>query len=111
MLPHAHHDELSDDDHELVHQSADSILDYIKLIFHTDMGEGHLENFESGQGFDFDHISAVAISPIVGVVTDHVLMVSGEHSFIASEFYLKDDPFPDPHNYTSFSLRGPPSIS
>ncbi len=75
------------------------------------MGDGHLENFETGQNLDFDITSTVAAAPILGVVTDHVYMVSGEHSFIASEFYLKDDPFPDPPNYSSFSLRGPPSIS
>lgn len=32
------------EDHELQHQEARSFLDYLKLIFHEDMGEGHLEH-------------------------------------------------------------------
>jgi len=95
----------------MVHESADGLIDYIQLIFHSDMGDGHLENFESGQSLDFDLTSSVAVAPILGILTDHVYLVSGEHSFIAAEFYLKDDPFPDSLQRCSFSLRGPPHIS
>lgn len=95
----------------MVHESAESLLDYIQLIFHTDMGDGHLEHFKSGQSLNFDWTATLAIPPILGVFVDHVYLVSGEQSFIASEFYLKDDPFPDSLNFSLFSLRGPPSIS
>ena len=47
MTPHAHHDEMSSEVHEIEHREADSLLDWFKLAFHSDMGEGHLENFIS----------------------------------------------------------------
>lgn len=95
----------------MVHESADGLIDYVKLIFHTDMGDGHLENFESGQGLDFDLAPTVVDAPLLAIVTNHSYMVSGALRFIVSEFYLKDDPFPDPPSCSSFSLRGPPVFS
>lgn len=75
------------------------------------MGDGHLENFESGRALDFDITSTVAPGPILGIVAAHVHLVAGELSFIASAFYLEDDPLPASLDYSSRSLRGPPSIS
>lgn len=111
VLPHVHHEELSIAEHEEAHLSADSLLDYIELIFHTDIGDGHLEHFASGQGLDFE-LSPVALDiPFSAVPVQHVLLVSGEHLFISGTFYLKDDPFPDLPFLGAFSLRGPPFIS
>ena len=111
ILPHAHHDEMSHPEHSTSHQEADNLIDYLELIFHTDVGEGHLEHFETGQGLDFNIVSNITTVAILDIVTEHLFSVSGELRFIASEFYLKDDHLPDCNLHDSFSLRGPPFIS
>lgn len=111
VLPHVHHEELSIAEHEEAHLSADSLLDYIELIFHTDIGDGHLEHFASGQGLDFELSPVVTSMPVFAIEVDDLLLFSSEHLFIAGAFYLKDDPFPKPQPLSAFSLRGPPFIS
>lgn len=46
FLPHQHHNEIADDRHFIEHDNADSILDYLKLAFHANLGENHLEEYE-----------------------------------------------------------------
>lgn len=46
FLPHQHHNETADDRHFIEHDNADSILDYLKLAFHANLGENHLEEYE-----------------------------------------------------------------
>lgn len=110
-MPHAHHSEQSLDEHDAAHESAESLADYLELIFHSDMQDGHLENFESSSSLDLE-ISSTAVSlPLAVLVQSHDFIFSLEISHSASEFYLKDDPYPDSWLLAFFGLRGPPYIS
>ena len=95
----------------MTHHEIDSVIDYLELLFHTDVGEGHLEHFDVGHSLDYDILTSMVNPPIFGVAIEHVFAVSGELSFIASQYFLKDDPFLETTFKDSFSLRGPPFIS
>ena len=51
ILPHKHHTELNALEHVTQHESATSLLDFIKLAFHLDQGEDHLENFKVAEQY------------------------------------------------------------
>lgn len=57
IIPHQHHSEISivEDEHE--HKSADGFLDLLSLALHTDQGDGHLENFTTGDQVELDDLS------------------------------------------------------
>ena len=46
VLPHEHHSELNPEEHLAQHQAAKGLLDFIKLSFHIDQGEDHLEKYQ-----------------------------------------------------------------
>ena len=46
VLPHEHHSELNQEEHLAQHESAEGLLDFIKLTFHMDQGEDHLEKYQ-----------------------------------------------------------------
>ena len=52
LIPHIHHDQVSDAQHEEEHITADSWADYVKLMFHIDLGDGHLDHFDSADGYN-----------------------------------------------------------
>jgi len=45
---------MADFDKSTAFEEADGILDYVKLMFLTDLGDGHMESFDQGEQFDFD---------------------------------------------------------
>lgn len=51
LLPHEHHRDLDDEEHVVRHEMATSLVDFIKLAFHLDQGEDHLENFKVTEQF------------------------------------------------------------
>lgn len=57
IIPHQHHSEISivEDEHE--HKSAEGFLDLLSLALHTDQGDGHLENFTTGDQLELDELS------------------------------------------------------
>lgn len=46
VLPHEHHSELNENQHVEAHDTATSLLDFIKLAFHVDLGQDHLESYK-----------------------------------------------------------------
>ena len=49
VLPYEHHDELNQNQNIEAHATANSLLDYIKLAFHVDLGEDNLEGYKITQ--------------------------------------------------------------
>lgn len=49
MVPHEHHGALSDQDEAVLHSENECICDWLQLVFHDDLGAGHLENFLQGE--------------------------------------------------------------
>lgn len=63
MLPHEHHDELGTDEHTEEHAQADDLLDYLALVFHADLGDGHMESFDQQNEISFDITFTVDLFP------------------------------------------------
>lgn len=100
VLPHQHHDELSQEEHLAQNEEARTWLDYLKLAFHTDLGDSHLEEFET------QNYSQLVLFFSWDVITP-----------ICHEFRLLDKPLfaettflalKSPH-LISHGFRGPPS--
>jgi hypothetical protein len=109
-LPHEHHDELGDDEHSEEHAQADDLIDYLQLIFHTDLGDGHMETFESEKGFDFDAISKVDLFPDQITYSYYPLLLNPTIYRSRVSFYNYDVPIQKKDVILHLDLRGPPSF-
>ena len=63
ITPHFHHGEISETQHDEEHQDAESLLDWLALTFHSDLGEGHMECFSQVNHLDSDVQSQVFLIP------------------------------------------------
>ncbi len=63
VVPHQHIDDLGDFDQGEAFEKAGGLLDYVKLLFLTDLGEGHMESFDQGEQFDFASEFQVEFNP------------------------------------------------
>ncbi len=111
VLPHVHEDHLCGEESETIIQSADDLFGYFGLPFHVDLGEGHLEDYQSGQGLDYNLEASFAVIPLSGLTYESFHLTSIKEVLLEDEHYLCDDPFPDSHLKKVSSLRGPPVLS
>ncbi|MBT8232020.1 MAG: hypothetical protein HKN51_16750 [Saprospiraceae bacterium] len=111
LLPHVHESDHDHYSHELEHTAPESFLDFLEEMFHMDMGEGHLENFEQGSQLDFDLVNILnEVSPDLNVeINSFRLNVEGQN--IQTTEYRDKVPILQRPFSTEHILRGPPSIS
>ncbi len=107
IVPHQHHAELSDTEHQKQHVEASSILDYIALSFHFDHPDGQLEEYTVAQGDVHEVDQFTQIGDLPGAVVDVVFHVEAESE---NQFYAYQT---ERQNVSAIahSLRGPPSLS
>ncbi len=102
-MPHHHHDELSDAQNFTEHSTANSALDFLGVIFHENIGEGHLENFENTE-FDFNF----SLSNFMLVSYPSFIAESEE---VHNYFYVNQRiPLPISAYQKATSKRGPPVV-
>lgn len=108
LVPHVHHDESNGPLHEDV--SDLSLLERLSRVFHLDMGDDHLEEFQPGDGLE-----SVDAPSMVG---DHFWLhftCPSSQAIISREFHQMppyfEDPFPDLYLLAHHGRRGPPSFS
>ena len=53
FIPHQHIEELSEFEKKEL-ENPDSFIDYVKIMFLTDLGEGHMESFDQVENYDFN---------------------------------------------------------
>lgn len=111
VLPHSHYSDLSEEEYNEVHTAAENILDYLDLLFHNDMGEGHLEYFESSQDLDCELSARSAVIPPIGLVTNTIDLRLIELLISSHTHCFPEKPFPDLRYFSDLSLRGPPIFS
>ena len=103
IIPHAHHSDVPEGEHAVVHQQAETIFDYVALAFHIEQQDGALEQFvQDNDNITFDNISIPHIAILYAVFAP-----SNKHqettSHIVNNIPLRNNLFTD-----SFGLRGPP---
>jgi hypothetical protein len=110
LLPHQHFDELDSEEHKEEHAQADGLIDYLQLIFHTDLGDGHMESFEDGKGFDFDVDFTINLIPVLVAHSYYPLLQNpSNHQSIVS-YYDHDIPILKKDVIAHLDFRGPPSF-
>lgn len=108
LTPHLHHGEVSNDEHEKNHVEAMSFLDWVKLPFHEDIGEGHLENFISA---DFSFVSVEQIGEkLPPLLLINVLLYHEDNGSEIRELLQPIPILPDKLFQASSFLRGPPIV-
>lgn len=102
FVPHQHHDELGQAEHISEHSSATSTLDFLSLIFHENLGENHLENFENTEcHFDF---VAIAVLPSADYSLAEVVLAETESKYQDYPNAIPISVYPK-----TSSERGPPT--
>jgi hypothetical protein len=110
VLPHQHHSDLEQTEHSQTHRQADGLMDFIKLIFHQDMGEGHMENFEQGQSLDISLSFTIDDSQNLDQFKDYHSSILSIYFNESDRSYLYYDDIPILKRYVieHLDLRGPP---
>ncbi|WP_421765563.1 hypothetical protein [Ekhidna sp.] len=102
FMPHHHSDQISEEQHFIEHSEADSLIDFIRLAFHLNPGENHLEEFEQNTG----------VTLHFPVADFHKIEVPNQVIDIATPSFTKAQDVAIEHQFTSLSLsfRGPPQL-
>lgn len=108
LVPHVHHAESTEI--YCIAEGDISLLEQLSLIFHLDMGDDHLEEFQPGDTLHFDTIEYVDINldwcPLTWF-NKHNTSSSTNQKIVR---YI-EDPFPDIYLISHHGRRGPPSFS
>ncbi|MEP2026225.1 MAG: hypothetical protein ABJH98_03590 [Reichenbachiella sp.] len=101
VLPHEHHDELNSQQHLIAHETANSLMDLIKLAFHFNPGKNHLEEFEPIKEYQSDFLAPIIAE--VALVLKPILLNETQVNFpsFKSGFIIR-------HLYEELRFRGPP---
>lgn len=102
-LPHQHHNELGEVSHAEEVSEATSLLEFLQLGFHLDIGSDHLANFEKAERVSFSlpfFIEFVANSQFDLVPIDKVKPTAFIHIKSAALTH---------HYWHEISFRGPPT--
>lgn len=100
---------MSEEQHVLEHKGAEGLLDWFRLAFHSDIGEGHLEHFVFADA-DFSDIQHIDAAPLFPVICGDPYY---EQSIVESDVVLRGHSPPDifyarPKLLANIQ-RGPPS--
>ncbi len=101
ILPHEHHSELDENQHIEAHETANSLIDYIKLAFHIDLGQDHLESYKVTQQevLAFDLISYPTLDFSFHITSTEIQ---------SQKFIPLTDNFQSTYFSQHLRLRGPP---
>lgn len=105
LVPHNHHGEVATND-MVSYTNADSVLDWVKIMFLVDQGEGHLDHFENGNdNLNVSHFTVV-YTPL-GLHTSKLIPLDGKSVNRENTFIISSAP-PDSYLKKVIGLRGPP---
>ena len=108
-IPHQHSNELSDYDQSKTFAEADGLIDYVKLLFLTDLGECHMETFAQGNNFDFDTEFQLEQSPDLTQFTTDFIVTNHLHNHLIYKLNYTDDvPIIREYFLSNINFRGPP---
>jgi hypothetical protein len=106
IVPHHHHDELSEWEHQQEHLEASNILDYLALSLHFDHPDGQLEEFTTAQSdvTDIDHYDQISDAPVSISEITFPTTKEGKNHFYTYQADLGT------FSISALTLRGPPSL-
>lgn len=104
ILPHEHHSELDENQHVEDHETASSLLDYIKLAFHLDPGQNHLEEFQVSKQIQ----APLVLNMPVEFVYEAVPELMEERVIVLPAYQFN---FKTRFKHQTLRFRGPPQLS
>ena len=112
IIPHKHTNELGDTTKDDIYSEADGIVDYIKLMFLTDLGEGHMETFDQGKDIDLNVDFQFDITPNVAFIGPKIaFQVLDNNNFAYNANYNDGIPIISRYFLSNINFRGPPILS
>ncbi len=103
MMPHEHHALIGDSNHLCPLHKTTTLSGLFQLAFHMDQGEGHLENFNVEQEFQFVAVPATTCAVLLErpvIVIDTVPLHPTETTESPPSVFLPQ-----------LTFRGPPSMA
>ncbi len=114
VIPHLHHEEMDVLCHEETHEEAETLLDWLLLSFHENLGHDHLECYSK-----YEHPNMVSnfqlssLDPfIVRVCPKIVLVEKLSFVYISNFSFLREEKLPSYYYYqANTALRAPPQYT
>ena len=106
VIPHYHSGDMLVTEEQPSFETSNSILDYVKVMFLSDLGDGHMDHFSSDNGpgdvvLEFDFMQSLFI-PNSGLIFQY------SNSEFSSEDIYYAGPAPPDLYLIQKHLRGPP---
>jgi hypothetical protein len=112
IIPHQHSSDLDNSATNEAYADADGLVDYIKLMFLTDLGEGHMETYDQGKGIDLNVDFHVEFTPDFAILIDKLTIKSlSNNNFASSINHTYDIPILRRYFLSNIDFRGPPLMS
>ena len=112
IIPHKHANELDNRAKNEAYAEADGIVDYIKLMFLTDLGEGHMETFDQGKEINLKVDFQFDFTPDIAVLINKLSFASISNDNYTNRTNFTDNiPILRRDFLSCIDFRGPPSIS
>jgi hypothetical protein len=109
MVPHNHIGDSFDQSSKTTFSEAESIIDYIKIAFLVDLGDGHLDSFEQGEKYDFNSEFQIETSsktlPISYFIPESII---SQNLILNNNQYTNCVPFLRQYFLSHIDFRGPP---
>jgi hypothetical protein len=112
IIPHKHLNDLDNGARSETYAEADGVVDYIKLMFLTDLGEGHMETFDQGKEINLNVDFQFDFTPDIAVLANKLSFVS-----LSNDNYTKrtnctyNVPILRRDFLSNIDFRGPPTVS
>ena len=106
IVPHEHHGELSEQEEVVLHSSNECFCDWLQLVFHDDLGTGHLENFVQGEEPNFVKVSKTI--PVVAAISFDTNFLQSETDVTPIVKQSPNEFYRSLYSRHPDALRGPP---
>lgn len=109
FIPHNHYEELTDNERTEIFADKGGFIDYMKLIFLTDLGEDHMETFDRDEQIDHTFKYQIEVNSdiiiLAGVLSPTHLQ---EHKIRFQDNFKDDIPLISQYFLSHIDFRGPP---
>ncbi len=110
LVPHRHHEELTENEHQKEHLNANNLVDFFSLVFHQNLGNHHLQEMVVASSksevatkmeLDKENIPPDFLFPI--------FKISSSFPHSNSELYFQKVPLKSTLFHVNHQRRGPPA--
>jgi hypothetical protein len=111
FIPHKHYDELKDYEQKATLAEARGVIDFMQMVFLTDLGEGHMETFDQCDNIELKANFSTETDIDDQVTTFAFVLTSSDYQHYPLYFrpnYTEDVPIFKEYFLSHVDFRGPP---